>query len=162
MSKKVIIKKYHDEIRVYAANELVCKHKRAFGNGNMQVDIYHYLNTLLKKPGAVRNSVALKSIPRLKAIFNTHYSKQPKKFIEIFLENKDLPIDEITKLFEEKKKHTAEIQALDVVKPVSDVGLSIRTYMTNYKKLINGGVNLDSEDRGTGEPAKVNIYTRQC
>lgn len=159
VGKKVIVKKYHDEIRIYAANELVCKHKRIFGNGNMQVDIYHYLNTLLKKPGAVRNSVALKSIPRLKAIFDTHYSKHPKKFIEVFLENKDLSIDEITKLFEEKKKHKAEIHALDVVKPVSDVDVSIRAYMANYTTLINGGVSLDGEHRGTGEPAKVNVYT---
>ena len=70
VGKKVIVKKYHDEIRIYAANDLVCIHKRVFGNGNMQVDIRHYLDTLLRKPGAVRNSVELKSIPRLKAIFD--------------------------------------------------------------------------------------------
>jgi transposase len=160
--KKVIVKKYHDEIRVFAANELVCTHKRVFGNGNMQVDIYHYLNTLLKKPGAVRNSVALKSIPRLKAIFDTHYSKNPKKFIEIFLENKALSIEEILKLFEEKKKHKAEIHALDVVKPVSDVDVSIRAYMMNYTTLINKGVNQYNEHRNTGKPAEADLYTGQC
>jgi len=159
VGKKVVVKKYHDEVRIYAANELICKHKRIFGSGNMQVDIYHYLNTLLKKPGAVKNSVALKSIPRLKAIFDTHYSKHPKKFIEIFLENKDLPIDEITRFFEEKKKHKAEIHALDVVKPVSDVDVSIRAYMANYTTLINGGMNVDGEHNGTGEPAEVSVYT---
>jgi hypothetical protein len=46
---------------VCAGNEYVCKHKRIFGKGNMQVNIKHYLDTLLRKPGAVRNSVALKS-----------------------------------------------------------------------------------------------------
>lgn len=162
VGKRVIVKKYHDEIRVYAANELVCKHKRIFGNGAMQVDIYHYLNTLLKKPGAIRNSVALKSIPRLKAIFDTHYSKNPKRFIEVFLENKDLSIDEIIRLFEEKKRHKAEIHALDVVKPVSDVDVSIRAYMSNYTTLINGGVSLDGGHSGAGEPAKTNVYTGQC
>jgi transposase len=85
VGKEVIVKKYHNEIRIYANNELVAKHKRVFGNGRMQIDIYHYLNTLRKKPGAVRNSVALKSIPRLKAIFDTYYKNQPKKFIERFL-----------------------------------------------------------------------------
>jgi hypothetical protein len=30
--KKVFVKKYHDEIRVFAANEPVCTHKRVFGN----------------------------------------------------------------------------------------------------------------------------------
>ena len=81
--KRVSVKKYHNEIRVYAGNEMVVKHKRLFGKGKMQIDIYHYLNTLRKKPGALRNSVALKCIPRLKAIFDTYYSEQPKKFITL-------------------------------------------------------------------------------
>ena len=139
VDKKVIVKKYHDEIRVYAGNELVCKHKRIFGNGNMQVDIYHYLNTLLKKPGAVRNSVALKSIPRLKAIFDTHYSKQPKKFIEIFLENKELPIDEIITMFESITSSRAEFRALDVVKPLTQMDVAVRAIMMNYDALILKG-----------------------
>jgi hypothetical protein len=89
----------------------------------MQVDIYHYLNSLYKKPGAVKNSVALKSIPRLKAIFNTHYSnthysRQPRKFIETFMENRELPIDGIIALFEEKTKQRVEASALDIVRPV--------------------------------------------
>ena len=140
VGKKVIVKKYHDEVRVYAGNELVCKHKRVFGNGNMSVDIYHYLHTLLKKPGAVRNSVALKSIPRLKALFDTHYRKYPRKFIELFLENKDRPIDEIIGLFEEKTKHRGEIYALDVVKPIGVVDVSVRASMAQYAALVNGGV----------------------
>lgn len=140
VGKQVIVKKYHDEIRVYAANELVCQHQRAFGNGTMQVDIYHYLNTLLKKPGALRNSIALKSIPRLKAIFDTYYSKQPKKFIEIFLENKALDVDEIVALFQEKSAHKGEILALSVVKPISQVTVSARVLVANYALLINGGL----------------------
>lgn len=140
VGRKVIVKKYHDEIRVFAGNELVCKHKRVFGQGSMSVDICHYLNTLLKKPGAVRNSVALKSIPRLKAIFDTHYSKQPRKFIEIFLENKDRSIEEIMDLFEDKTRRRAEVHALDVVRPVSGVDVSIRASMAQYASLVNGGV----------------------
>lgn len=139
VGKRVIIKKYHNEIRVYAENEMVAKHKRIFGNGKMQVDIYHYLNTLLKKPGAVRNSVALKSIPRLKAIFDTYYSKQPKKFTQLFLENKELSIDEIISLFERETRNKGEIAALDVVKPISQVVVSARAFITNYAVLVNGG-----------------------
>lgn len=136
----VIIKKYHNEIRIYANNEIVAVHKRLFGNGKMQIDIYHYLNTLRKKPGALRNSVALKSIPRLKAIFDTYYHNNPKKFIELFLENKDLPIDEITALFESKTANKGEIDALDVVKPISQVVVSARALVQNYTALVTGGV----------------------
>lgn len=139
VGKKVIVKKYHDEIRVYAENSMICKHKRIFGNGIMQVNIYHYLNTLLKKPGAIRNSVALKSIPRLKAIYDTYYSKQPKKFIELFLENKELSVDEIVTLFQEKTAQKGEISALSVVKPITQVTVSSRAYIANYALLVNGG-----------------------
>jgi transposase-like protein len=135
----VIVKKYHNEIRVYVGNEMVAKHKRLFGNGRMQVDITHYLNTLRKKPGAVRNSVALKSIPRLKAIFDTYYSKQPKKFIDLFLANKELSIDEIIALFERETANKGEIDALDVVKPISQIVVSARAFVANYTALTIGG-----------------------
>jgi hypothetical protein len=147
VGKKVIVKKYHDEIRVYAGNELICKHKRVFGNGKMSVDIYHYLDTLLKKPGAIRNSVALKRIPRLKAIFDTFYASQPKKFIEIFLKNKELPVNEIIALFEEKTQNKAETPALDVVRPASAMEITARTNMQSYIHLINVGLALHSAPR---------------
>ncbi len=137
--KRVIVKKYHNEIRVYAGNEMVSRHKRLFGNGRMQIDIYHYLNTLRKKPGVVRNSVALKCIPRLKAIFDTYYSRQPKKFIEHFLENKEPPIDEVIALFERETSNKGEINALDIVKPVSQIAVSARAFIANYASLVNGG-----------------------
>jgi len=129
---------------------MVASHKRVFGNGKMQVDIYHYLNTLKKKPGALRNSVALKSIPGLKAIFDTYYSNQPRKFIELFLENKEPDIDEIIALFEHETANKGEIIALDVVKPISQIVVSARAFVANYAALaitspemlsrMNGGV----------------------
>ena len=140
VGKRVAVKKYHNEIRIYAENEQVAKHKRLFGNGRMQIDIYHYLSTLRKKPGAVRNSVALKSIPRLKALFDTHYSSQPRKFIERFLENKALPIDELIALFERETANRGEIFALDVVKPISQIDVSARAFVASYAVLVNGGV----------------------
>ena len=140
VGKLVVVKKYHNEIRIYAGNEMVAEHKRLFGNGKMQIDIYHYLNTLRKKPGAVRNSVALRSIPRLKAIFDTYYSRQPKKFIERFLENKELPIEDIIVLFERETANKGEINALDVVKPISQIVVSARAFVANYAALVTGGV----------------------
>lgn len=128
VGKRVIVKKYHNEIRVYVGNDMVTQHKRLFGNGKMQIDIDHYLNTLHKKPGAVRNSVALKSIPRLKAIFDTYYTKQ-------------LSIDEIISLFEHETQNKGEIDALDVVKPISQIVVSARAFVQNYAALTIGGVH---------------------
>jgi len=139
VGKTVLVKKYHDEIRVYANNTEVCRHKRAFGNGTMQIDIYHYLNTLLKKPGAVRNSVALKQIPRLKAIFDTHYAKKPRIFIQEFMNNSHMDIDSIITYFEEKTSARGEFVAISVVKPVSSVVTKTRAFIANYATLVNTG-----------------------
>jgi transposase len=139
VGKTVTVKKYHDEIRVYANYIEVCRHKRIFGFGKMQVDIYHYLNTLLKKPGAVRNSIALKQIPRLKAIFDTYYSDKPKQFIEEFMANKHLNVDEIIAYFEEKTAQKGEFVAISVVKPISSVVTQTRAFIANYSILINNG-----------------------
>ena len=158
VGKKVIVKKYHDEIRVFPkgshsgtscsqdATDMICSHKRIFGNGNMSVDIYHYLGTLLRKPGAVRNSVALKSIPKLKAIFDTHYAKEPKKFIETFTEYKELSVDEIIALFEEKTSNKsamrAEMKALCVVGKTHEADVAVRADMVKYTALIyNAGIS---------------------
>lgn len=139
VGKLVVVKKYHEKICVYAENQPVCTHKRAFGNGTMQIDIMHYLNTLHKKPGAVRNSVALKSIPKLKAIFDKHYSKKPKQFIEIFQENSHLTIEEILGIFEQRTAIKGEIKALDVVKSVSQVDVLTRSLIDNYASLLVSG-----------------------
>ena len=141
VGKFVIVKKYHEKICVYAENQLVCVHRRAFGRDTMQIDITHYLNTLCKKPGAIKNSVALKSIPKLKAIFDKHYTKKPKQFIEIFQENKHLTIEEILEIFEKKTAIRGEVEALDVVKTVSQVDVLTRSLIDNYASLLySGGV----------------------
>jgi len=142
VSKRVIVKKYHDEIRVFMDNIEVCRHRRINGNGLMQIDIMHYLNTLSHKPGAVSSSVALKSIPKLKAIFDTHYTKIPRKFIEILTENKNLDVHEIVALFKEKTSNKAEFNAISVVKPISQIDMHSRTAIANYAMLIRGGASL--------------------
>ena len=55
-------------------------------------------------------------------------------------ENKELPIDEIIALFERETANKGEIDALDVVKPVSQVAVSARAFVANYAALVNGGV----------------------
>ena len=140
VEQEVIVKKYHDEIRVYSANTEVCRHRRAFGNGTMIVKIMHYLNTFIKKPGAINNSIALKSVPKLKAIFDTYYAKKPREFIEFLMENKNLPIEEIVRLFKEQTSNKAEFNAIAVVKPIGQIDMYSRSSMSDYAQLVKGGV----------------------
>jgi hypothetical protein len=135
----VTVKKYHDEIRVFSGNNEVCRHRRAFGNGTLKIDIMHYLNTFLRKPGAVNNSVALKSIPKLKAVFDTYYKEKPKEFINFLIENKGLEITEIIRLLKEKTANKAEFNAVSVVIPISHIDLHARSSLANYSQLVKGG-----------------------
>jgi len=139
VGRTVTVKKYHDELRVFVDNTEVTRHRRAFGNGTMKIDIMHYLNTFLKKPGALKNSVALKSIPQLKAIFDTYYSKRPKDFIEILIENSYLEAVDVLKIFKEKTSNKAEFNAVSVVKPISQIDVASLAFMVNYSLLVKGG-----------------------
>ena len=108
----------------------------------MIVNIMHYLNTFKKKPGAINNSIALKSIPKLKAIFDTYYSEKPKDFIDILLENKHLGIEDMIKLFRDKTSNKAEFKALTVVRSrdaVGSVDMQARSSMAAYTTLVRGG-----------------------
>jgi len=139
VGQTVTVKKYHDEIRVFVNNTEVCRHRRAFGNGTMKIDIMHYLNTFLRKPGALKNSVALKSLPQLKAVFDTYYSKRPRDFIEILIENSDMEAEDVLRIFKEKTSNKAEFHAVSVVKQISHIDMQSRALMASYSLLVKGG-----------------------
>jgi hypothetical protein len=95
VGKTVNAKIYYDQLEIYSNNCLVCKHIKIDGFRNTSIDINHYLNTFIKKPGALKNSLALKSKPRLKSIYEKYFSKEPKIFIDILRKNKEKNIDEL-------------------------------------------------------------------
>lgn len=93
--KHVIVKIYPNDIEVFYKQEKVATHNRLAGKNKTCIDIMHYLNTFLSKPGALKNSAALNSIPELKDIFNLYYKDNPKQFIELLSANKDLDIKQL-------------------------------------------------------------------
>jgi len=95
VGKKVTIKNYHDHLRIYSNNLFVYEHKKIDGENEISIDIMHYLKTLNRKPGAIKNSYALKSIPELKTIYDNYFTSKPRKFIEILQQNKNKSINEI-------------------------------------------------------------------
>ena len=91
----VIVRNYVKDVVVYVGLNKVCHHKKRDGYGEMSVNIFHYLNTLTKKPGALRNSKALRSEVDLKAVFDSYYTNDVRKFIDILRANQDKPMEEI-------------------------------------------------------------------
>ena len=95
VGKKVSVRTYVKEIVVYCGLNEVCRHEKKDGRGEMSVNIFHYLDTLYKKPGAIRNSKALKSETELKAVFDCYYTTRAREFIDILRLNQDKPLGDI-------------------------------------------------------------------
>ncbi len=84
VGKKVDVRIYTDKIVVYHEGELVARHARSFKTNDWKIDIFHYLRTLKRKPGALHQSTALlQSDAMVKEIYDDYYSSDPKTFLDV-------------------------------------------------------------------------------
>jgi transposase len=82
VGKFVIAKIFPEKIKLYFKDNLIAEHERCYEVHKWKIDIYHYSNTLKKKPGAIENSIAKSQMePRLHKIYNTYYTQNPKEFV---------------------------------------------------------------------------------
>ena len=90
VSETVTCNVYIDFIIIYdEKGNIIARHKKKDGKGEYSIDIKHYIDTFLKKPGALRNSLALKQAPKLlQTIFNNYFTTDPKKFLEFLINSK--------------------------------------------------------------------------
>ncbi|WP_323089043.1 Mu transposase domain-containing protein [Allobaculum sp. JKK-2023] len=94
VGKTVKVKKDPEHILALYDKEIVADHPRLNGKNKTCLDIRHYLGTLNKKPGALRNSTVLKQEPVLEEFFKKYFTEKPKEFIEFIRKNKDVPFEE--------------------------------------------------------------------
>ena len=84
VGQRVEVRLYPTHIQVYWQKRKQCDHERRRGTHGWYIKLEHYLDTLLKKPGALAGSMALKSADkRLRALFEQHFRHRPKVFIEL-------------------------------------------------------------------------------
>ncbi|MGL4483715.1 MAG: IS21 family transposase [Anaerovoracaceae bacterium] len=141
VGKTVTVRTYVHTVKVYASDSFVCEHERKTGSNELSVNIMHYLRTLERKPGAIRNSSALKSIPLLKNIFDDCYSERPKRFIEILVENKDKKIEEIYTILLANAKLSKKAVPIDIVPAEGMIEITTRGLLNHYSQLSVGGVS---------------------
>ena len=88
VGKNVIANIFTDRIVLFYKDHQIASHIKKEGFKEYSIEIKHYLNTFLKKPGALKNSLALKQAPdTLKNIFYKDYNMNAKKFIEDLIKN---------------------------------------------------------------------------
>ncbi len=84
VGKTVDVRLYTDKVVAYHDGMIIAQHDRDFGAMQWRIDIYHYLRTLKRKPGALHQSTALlQSDTMVKNIYEKYYSKDPKTFLEV-------------------------------------------------------------------------------
>lgn len=105
VDKQVVVKKYPKVLQVFYREKLQCEHERCFERKKTCIDIRHYLDTFRRKPGALRNSLALKCEPELKFLFDTYFKANPREFIDILFVNRDKDIEEVINII--KNRNTA-------------------------------------------------------
>lgn len=98
VDKYVTVKLYPNDIDIYFREQLIASHRNQHTKKGTYIDIRHYLNTFLKKPGALRNSTALNGVPELKRLFDSHFKEKPREFIDFLHDNSDKSIEEIIHL----------------------------------------------------------------
>lgn len=133
---KVTSKIYYNKILVYSNYEFVCEHQKIDGEKKISADIRHYLKTLYRKPGALKNSYVLKSNPTLKTIYYKYYTQKSKEFIQIIQENKEKNDKEIEKILietvEKNPENSVEQNKLNAL---------ARSQTSMYNNIMNGVVN---------------------
>jgi transposase len=103
---KFIYAKIHPEkIVVMVDDTVVATHTRSFKNHEWIMDINHYLSTIKKKPGSLKNSAAMHSSDhRIQYIYNKYYTRKAKEFIELLEIIKDKGIQKVEQTIEELGK----------------------------------------------------------
>jgi len=135
VGRQVSVKTYYDKIVVYSNNHFVCEHKKIDGFNEISIDINHYLKSLARKPGAIKNSLALKSVPVLKSIYDKYFSTNPKKFIEILVENKEKSLKDLIDFFEKYTNNFSNCAPLDNVFIPTDIYQTTKKQITRYDDL---------------------------
>ncbi len=86
VNKRVVVKIYSEHIVVFNGTEKVARHERSYAKGHWIMDINHYLKTFSRKPGSIKDSTAFKQADsRLRDIFNKHFSKDARSFVELLI-----------------------------------------------------------------------------
>lgn len=139
VGKTVTAKIYYDQILIFSNNHFVCEHKKIDGSHEISIDIRHYLDSFIKKPGALKNSLALKSIPQLKSLYDNYFNKNSKEFIEVIRKNKEKSLDELVKILSEYQNSPINIIKFDQAKGGIELNDITRTQTNKYNSICIGG-----------------------
>jgi transposase len=131
VGKMVSVKMYTDKLIVYHDHKIVAVHERSFRLHDWTIDIYHYLRTLNKKPGALQGSTALlQADTKIKDIYNRYYSKDAKTFLQVLELIYEKGINAVTEALNELERFSPLDMSADKVKVICEYKQEKKNYIT--------------------------------
>ena len=118
--QSVLVKIYSEKLVIYDnSHKKVAEHERSYLKNDWKIDINHYINTLLRKPGALAGSTALSQMPqKMQSLYRTHFKNTGKDFILLlkFAQEGSYTYDDIVTAAETVKRRGAKRLSLDQLK----------------------------------------------
>lgn len=98
VGKRLDARIYTGFVEIYDGSERIARHERHYGRGEYVIDIFHYLKTLKRKPGALSQSTALlQADTRIKNIYETYYTDNAKEFLPVLELIDELGVESVEK-----------------------------------------------------------------
>ena len=116
----VLVKVYSEKLVVYDnTHKKVAEHERSYLKNDWKININHYINTLLRKPGALPGSTALSQMPqKMQDLFRVHFKNAGRDFILLlkFALEEGYTYDDIIEAATVVKRRGAKRLSLDQLK----------------------------------------------
>jgi Transposase and inactivated derivatives len=116
----VLVKVYSEKLVVYDnTHKKVAEHERSYLKNDWKININHYINTLLLKPGALPGSTALSQMPqKMQDLFRVHFKNAGRDFILLlkFALEEGYTYDDIIEAATVVKRRGAKRLSLDQLK----------------------------------------------
>lgn len=156
VGKMLQVKIYARKITCYFEKAHVACHERKPDREQWSIKLEHYIPTLLKKPGALASSLALKNADkRLRKIYEDHFQDTPRAFIELlgYMQGQNIAIGTIEKAIEDIFKLGCRQVTFDKIitllgqKPINEPlgqGGDIENYCKEQLKKVNSLFSLNS------------------
>ncbi len=124
-------------VEIYDGDKLVALHERHYAQGEYVLDIFHYLRTLKKKPGALpQSSTLLQSDTTVKDIYESYYTSDPKGFLQVLELINDIGAEDVKKALVELSKTITHDYSADKLRLIHD-----------HQKEVGEGVSIPKKDK---------------
>ena len=129
--QNVLVKVFSEKLVIYDnTHKKVAEHERSYLKNDWKVDINHYLNTLLRKPGALPGSTALKQMPqKMQDLYRVHFKDKGHDFLLLlrYAQDNSYTYEEIVEAASLIKRRGARHLSLDQLKVALHTSRSTET-----------------------------------